>query len=142
MQTAENAWKLKTLAQWQTLNNAAPFSGVGGAPYFVLDVSAKTIKLPDTRNMVMTDAGTLISVGASQGDASQNISGSFPSGGRPAGNSGAFTVSQEQIVNMTASLSGSEAYMTITLNAANQIRTATETRPKRFGGLGCVYIGG
>lgn len=46
LERPENAWKLKTEAEWQAPSRAA--GGVDGAWFYVLDQAADTIRLPDT----------------------------------------------------------------------------------------------
>lgn len=55
LHAAENAWKCKTAEEWDALSAAA--GGVGGAPFFVVDDAAKTIRLPDTRGDYTRGAG-------------------------------------------------------------------------------------
>lgn len=158
LQKPENAWKCITEAAWQTLVNTEPFNGEGGAAFFVVDTSADTIRLPDTRNMIMTDSGTFIAPGEAQGDAVRPATGALGSSIlSTSGASGYFgtrnapvnegvlqpvgTTTDNRYYTPSGSNTTSQPYG-ITFDISRAMTVASEVRSKRFGGLGCVYIGG
>lgn len=55
LKKTENAWLLLSETAWQSKSALA--GGIGGVPWFVLNDSAKTIRLPDTRGDFVRDAG-------------------------------------------------------------------------------------
>lgn len=136
----KNAWKCRSLEEWSALSAAA--GGCGGAPFFVLDESAKTIRLPDTRGDYARDAGSgfLEAVGAWHGDAIRDMSGSADFG--PSWLYGASGVFSATGSNPTASASvvgsGPRA---LGFAASRVVPTASENRPRSYGLLGCVYVG-
>jgi hypothetical protein len=144
LQARANAWKCKTAAQWSALSSAA--GGVGGAPFFVLNVEARTIRLPDTRGDYerCSGGGTMGSVGGWHPDAIRNITGWFANeGGSSYGSGqagGAFYISGV-LPGTTGQPGGSEDEYHY-FDAARVVPTAAENRTRAFGVLGCVYVGG
>ena len=52
------------------------WNGIGGAPFYVINTAAKTLRLPDLRGMYIESAGfDSLGVGDSQGDGSRDIIG-------------------------------------------------------------------
>ena len=145
-----NSWKLKTEAQWAALRSAA--GGVGGAPFFVLDTTARTIRLPDTRGDYErnTGGGTMANVGQWHGDAIRNLTGQagYVPTGRGGLNAGPITVGSGTLY--VAEHSRSNFYVGahegwagyLYFDASRLSPTAAENRTRAFGVLGCVYIGG
>lgn len=142
LQKPANAWKCKTQAAWDTMRQATPFKGVGGVPYFVIDVAAKTVRLPDTRGMYLEDAGfDGLEVGGVHGDAIRNITGAvtanrFNRGGTA---TGAFAATYPGQPGVDGHEGNS---MCFDFNASRMVPTASVNRPKAFGILPCVYVGG
>ncbi len=133
----ENAWKCKTLTEWNALSAAA--GGVGGVPYFVLDTASRIIKLPDTRGDYLRAAGSkyLQEVGAWHADQFQ---GHRHNNGTPSdvgGSGGDLQYFPGQAVR-------NPVYFNDGYNAGGcgTPRVGTETRVRAFGVLGCVYMGG
>lgn len=143
LQQSSNSWKLKTESAWQTMSQATPWSGIGGVPFFVLDIGAKTIRLPDTRGMYKEDSGfDGLLVGGVHGDAIRNLYGFcewVAVSNASATRSGVlrFHTSGNYIAqhNATGAPGG------ITMDASLAVPTASVNRPKAFGMLGCVYVG-
>ena len=144
LQEPRNAWKCKTLAQWTALSTAA--EGVGGVPFFVLDKTAKTIKLPDTRGDYERGAGSsyLSTVGNWHGDAIRNITGSIQEVcDSRNGLYGSWKIGRSsQRTTLDNTSSGSYYKCSVSFSAATQVPTAEENRPRSFGTLPCVYVGG
>jgi hypothetical protein len=139
-----NLWKLKTETQWQALRTAA--GGTGGAPFFVLNTAAGTVRLPDTRGDYERYAGggAMPAVGGWHGDAIRNITGSFgadvtdlkydwtPTGAFYDG--GGIGRGDEGRI-------GYQEVRKFQFDASRVVPTAAENRTRAFGVLGCVYIG-
>jgi hypothetical protein len=141
------------------LPDGTPLDIGGFNPFFVLDTAAKTIRLPDTRNMIMTDAGSFIAVGGAQSDAIRPITGNYITRipiGSAMGNSSPIGVTDTTFTNgvfapfpgshpnasyFTSTTSPYDVAYGLTLDVSRQVPVANEIRPKRFGSLGCVYIG-
>ena len=145
---------LKNQAQWNALSQAAPWNGIGGVPFFVLDVNAKTIRLPDVRGMYVETAGfDNLAVGGVHGDAIRNITGSHYYGRDADSNNtvnlptGAFSYGAQSYdsVNQWTWLSQvgmAYSWLPLLFNASQVVPTAAVNRPRAFGALGCFYIGG
>ena len=147
LQKPENAWKLKTAAQYVALSQAA--GGIGGAPFFVLDETAKTIRLPDTRGDYERAAqgGTMTNVGDWHGDAIRNIAGNsnWLFGYRKGQNSskGAVHVVQESTDPFCMAWTAqNNVYVKLGIDASRVVPTAAENRTRAIGLLPCVYVGG
>lgn len=135
----------KTEAEWQALSSNAVWGGVGGVPFFVIDLAAKTIRLPDTRGMYVEDAGfDGLTVSGTHGDAIRNITGNigFITYGFASLAQGAFT-GHARAGEYSSTFSGSSPlpYDFAMFNASNQVPVATKNQPRAFGSLPCVYVG-
>jgi hypothetical protein len=113
---------------------------VGGVPKFVVDVNAKTIRLPDTRNDYERCAGgdDKEKVGEWHADAIRNITGTFELCMQGSG-TGAF--SSAVIYNAPVSGGGWVPFTQKTFDASKVVPTAAENRTRAFRVLGCVYVG-
>lgn len=141
LQLAANAGKLKTETEWQALSAVA--GGVGGVPFFVLNISANTIRLPDTRGDYVRCAGSafLPNVGDWHGDAIRNIEGEFHNwaqNGQVPLASGALTLGNAR--GTGGQTSGVSPY-SMKLDPSLVVPTADENRTRAFAMLGCVYVG-
>lgn len=142
LQGTNNAWKLVSENEWQAMSQEAPWNGVGGVPYFVLDESADTIRLPDTRGMYLEDAGfDGLLVGGVHGDAIRNILGNIDiyvqsNGSNSGALYGAYSTLPSGGTGRTHTLE--EIYFDA---GRSGVPTASVNRPKAFGVLGCVYVG-
>ena len=151
LQTAQGQLLCKTKAQWQALNTAVwatladgttvGWNGIGGAPYFVQDLAAGTLRLPDLRGMYAEAAGfDTLGVGDSHGDAIRNITGatSIVSAGNSA--SGAFVRSSTS--GASVNTAAASFYMSqFSFNASLVVPTAAKNQPRAWGALACVYLG-
>lgn len=132
-----NAWKNKTLDQWSALSRAA--SGIGGVPFFVLNETENTIKLPDTRtDHIYGNVGA--SIGQWEGDAMRNLTGNTDGYFNFMTASGVF--SHGNYTQNIPSTIGTFGYHQLLFNAALTVPTAGQFRPRRISLLPCVYIGG
>ncbi len=144
LQKPENAWKLMSEADWQAQSAAEPWNGIGGVPKFVLDVNANTIRLPDTRGMLMSDSGFSIvpNAGDVHGDAIRNIKGSLyitatmhnAENGKPPG---AFGWKRAAYGPNGSGWDSND----LNFDASTVVPTAEANTPRVFGVLGCVYVG-
>ena len=151
LQEPRNAWKCKTLAQWTALSTAA--EGVGGVPFFVLDKTAKTIKLPDTRGDYERGAGStyLSAVGAWHEDAIRNITGGPLTTLTPAYTNKPTPLWQSALGivaggsrTMAQDVSNGAYSFSLGFDASkdSNVLTAPENRTRAFAVLPCVYVGG
>ena len=143
-----------TQAAYDTMRAAAPWNGIGGAPKFVLDAAAKTIRVPDLRGMYDEVAGyDSLGVGMSHGDAMREISGRLAGVGSSAASfiiqsiTGAFGVQNYTSTPALTSMPGGQGQTQIAGNygalfkASNVVPTASRFRPASWGALACVYLG-
>jgi len=150
LKTPEGQLLCKTEADWKTLSNAAPWNGIGGVPWFVQDLAAGTLRLPDLRGMYPEAANfDGLGVGDTHPDAIVNISGGASLNNSLAANAvgswqtyGAFLKdgsNNPSMVGTSGSLSGARA--AFYFSAAQQVRTANKVAPRAWGALACVYLG-
>ena len=149
LQKPENAWKLKTEAEWQALNAAEPFVGVGGANFFVLDEVANTVRLPDTRGMYSAASGWNSTVtGDVVGDAIRNIEGTScgeSDSGPTLGQYGSITTGafvRGDATGWYATTSSTHRGTMIKFDASNVVPTDIRNHPATMYMLPCVYVGG
>ncbi|MEG6501954.1 hypothetical protein V6C16_12075, partial [Desulfovibrio sp. 1188_IL3213] len=108
LQTADGQLLLKTEAEWQAMTQAiwhtnadgttVGWDGIGGAPYYVQDLGAGTLRMPDVRGMYAEAAGfDSLGVGDVQGDGERRKSGKvsllFPGGFETSTTAGVFKTS-------------------------------------------------
>lgn len=160
LQTAEGQMLCKTEAEWQAMSTATYYTdasgntegwnGIGGVPFYVQDLGAGTLRVPDTRGMYKEDAGfDSLDVGTVKGPGLPNITGSiFPvaagGNGTLAETSGAFlTTGTEPFVFSYGSM-GYANGTTVSFSANTENKTygaSSVVSPRRFGILPCVYLG-
>ncbi len=146
--TTEAEWQAMTTATWATLADGSKvgWNGIGGAPFYVLDVEADTLRLPDLRGMYAEAAGyDALGVGGVHGDAIRQIPGvtaAIPIYGSGAvENNNAFLNDPvERTIGAPASGSG---YRIIRnrLIVSRVAPTAAKNQPRAWGALACVYLG-
>lgn len=141
LQKPENAWKLKSESEWQSISQTAPWNGIGGVPHFVLNIGANTIRLPDTRGMYKEDAGfDGLIVGGVHGDAMRRLVGDldFHQIGVLSA-TGVFHIRRADDYNGGGV--GGGAPSSFAFDNASITPTANKNQPRAFGVLGCVYVG-
>lgn len=139
LQSSENAWRLKSQAEWTALSQASPWNGIGGVPFFVLDVNAKTVRLPDLRGMYPETAGfDGLTVGGVHGDAIRNFTGRLGCYAPVYADGGLFTADSWAGGGVDVDGSGNKW---VNLNVSRVVPTASVNRPRAFGVLGCIYLG-
>lgn len=141
LQKSANSWKLRSETAWQALRTAA--GGTGGAPFFVLDTSANSIRLPDTRGDYVRNigAGTMTNIGQWHGDAIRNINATFWIDNDYAGKQTAGAVYLGAMYYGGAVNNNGSTNFDAYFDASRVVPTATENRTRSFGMLGCVYTG-
>lgn len=154
-----NAWKLKTQAQWDTLHNAVfattttgttfTWNNVGGVPFFVVDTTANTIRVPDLRGMYREPAGfDGLTVGGVHGDTIRNITGKSVAtrhgrGGTQASD-GCFASSYwgyDGWGSGTSDYGPRGVALVHVFNASSIVPAGNVTKPRSYGVLSCVCTG-
>lgn len=150
----EAEWQALTAAIWATLADGTKigWNGIGGAPFYVQDLAAGTLRLPDLRGMYAEAAGyDALSVGGVHGDAGREIAASISIGAHyNAGSSGVVTIGGtgalygQSTINATYLAMGSGTAVgtnRATFSAARVVPTAAKNQPRAWGALACVYLG-
>ena len=153
LQTAEGQLLCKTEAQWQAMTTATwatladgskvGWNGIGGAPFYVQDLAAGTLRMPDIRGMYAEAAGfDSLGVGGAQGDQARRVVGLMtvdnaqfvsPTGACTAGGSGGRQLS-------TGGYNPS-VMISVQLDTARVGPTGPVNAPRRWGALACCYLG-
>jgi hypothetical protein len=139
----EGVWAnmLTTQANWDNLRNAAPFSGVGGAPYYVLDIAGNSVRLPDLRGMHLEGWGGSLS-GLSPGQPVGDMIRNFPGGCN--GSNLISTVSGPfywwEISHGSHAQSGG-ADIGMAFDPSRVVPTGPVNRPKSVGVVYAIYAG-
>lgn len=151
--TTEAEWQAMTQAQWGDGEFKASWNGIGGAPYFVQDLGAGTLRMPDIRGMFACAAGDGIiapSAGGTHGDSGQEITGGFTVMRGSSGahlvreGLGAFDTDYSTYGSNTTTLSGySSSYQPelTTFSSGNVTCTGAVYIPRSWGALACAYLG-
>lgn len=157
LQTAEGQQLCKTEAEWQAMTWAtwgdgsfkASFNGIGGAPYFVQDLNAGTLRMPDIRGQVaMAEADGIIapSAGKSMGDTTRSMTGSWAANGglgtlkNGEYATGAVTTGRYVNEHYTSSASSSGGYV-YAIDSGRVVPTGAVNIPRSWGALACAYLG-
>lgn len=141
--TTEEEWQAMTHAVWHTNADGTEvgWNGIGGAPFYVLDVVQETIRLPDLRGMYAEAAGfDSLGVGGTHGDAVRNIVGNpmtsnfggvdFPTGAYYR-TTESFPAGDKNAIQKTVSA----------LDISRVVPVANKVQPRAYGVLACVYLG-
>lgn len=152
LQTAEGQLLCKSEAQWQAMTTATwhtnadgskiGWDGIGGAPFYVQDLSAGTLRMPDLRGMYAEAAGfASLGVGDVQGDGERRKSGKvsllFPGGFETSTTAGVFKTSGAR----TAAYGTASSWGSLEFDNAGSVPIATKTQPRSWGALACAYLG-
>ncbi len=139
----ETEWQNMTTATWATLADGTKigWNGIGGAPFYVVDTGAGTLRLPDLRGMYAEAAGfDGLGIGGVHGDGIRNIVGKNNTGVHGNGGvniDGAFyrlSITQSAVNNAAPGEYG-------VLDASRVVPTAAKNQPRAWGALACVYLG-
>lgn len=146
----EEEWQAMTVATWHTCADGTTigWNGIGGAPFFVQDLEAGTLRMPDLRGMFPEAAG-LDSLGAgdAKGDATRNITATWNStyfaDMQYATVSGAALHVQENHAGRQSVIWGNDPVhpQGLVFNASRVVPTAAVNRPRSYGVLTCAYLG-
>lgn len=151
LQTAEGQLLCKTEAQWQAMTTATwatladgskvGWNGIGGAPYYVQNLGAGTLRMPDIRGMYAEAAGfDSLGVGGVQGDVSRQITGGFKVAGTSGGIDGSagvfYTQGSTNYVGTVAGVGGKALFDT-----SRVVPVGPANAPRRWGALACCYLG-
>ena len=152
LQTPAGQLLCKTEAQWQAMSTAVEYTladgttvgwnGIGGAPFFVLDLGAKTLRVPDVRGMYAEAAGfDALDVGGSHLDMIRNIAGGVGpvAVNKPYVAEGAIYVDSE--ANTSLSATASSPRPRIYFNAGRVVPIGNAVKTRAWGALACVYLG-
>ncbi len=156
LQTAEGQQLCKTEAEWQAMTQAAwgdgsfkaSWNGIGGAPYFVQDLNAGTLRMPDIRGMFACAAGDgtyAPSMGTGKGDTERQVFGSLfehmpsnnPSFTPP---SGVFAWRNPATIVGRFAGDTNSAYL-YDFDNSRVVPTGAANLPRSWGALACCYLG-
>jgi len=157
LQTADGQLLLKTEAEWQAMTTAiwhtnadgttVGWDGIGGAPYYVQDLGAGTLRMPDVRGMYAEAAGfDSLGVGEGRGDHVRRMLGSFigydTNGDSPQTWAGPFYRTEPYA---SAPVGGSASVNAIEIptifDTARVVPVGPAFAPRRWGALACAYLG-
>lgn len=153
LQTAEGQLLCKTEAEWQAMSTAIYYTdasgnqegwnGVGGVPFFVIDTSAGTIRVPDIRGMYAEAAGLdSLAVGGVHHDRIRNVVSALSvQDAYWMGNWGAFI---KNSYRGNTSSTGGQVTNVNTIMDYDQSRvypTGNHFVPRAWGALPCVFLG-
>lgn len=144
---SEAQWQAMTVAQWGSGTNKASWGGIGGAPFFVLNTSARTLRLPDLRGMSMEASGDGLTVGAAHGDAVRNFPGVFSFESQVAGPTGTptftppFSYHADYTRNHLVGAGGVGWNHEVLFDPSSATPTANRVQTRAWGALACVYLG-
>lgn len=159
LQTTQGAAQCVTEAQWQALSvdvlrdssgnpivfadgSSPSWNGIGGVPFFVQDLGAGTLRLPDTRGMYAEDSGfDSLVPGGVHGDSIRPLLGTLA--GMPVSNS---SVNVSGVLfpsnsNTAAGPSVGPEYNVINLDVSRTHPVSSAVKPRAYGSLACVYLG-
>ncbi len=136
----EAEWQAMTTATWATLADGSTvgWGGIGGASYYVQDLNAGTLRLPDLRGMYAEAAGfDALGVGGVHGDGMRNIVGDILNVPCVAPDN-AFYVSPG-----TAAYQPGTQYQghRLLFDTSRVVPVANKNQPRAWGALACVYLG-
>ena len=143
--TTEAEWRAMTTAIWHTNADGTTvgWNGIGGAPFYVQDLSAGTLRMPDLRGMYVEAAGfDSLGVGGVHGDAIRNIVGSVSqvhAGAAGTSMSGAIRANYGNADS--GSVNQGEGRFGFVFDPSRVVPTANKMQPRAWGALACVYLG-
>lgn len=154
LQTEEGQALCVTEAEWQAMNTAVwhtnadgtkvGWEGTGGVPYYVADIDAGTLRLPDLRGMYAEAAGfDALGVGGVHGDAERKLlgqAGSTVHSNNSAGG-GALTMTTIGSAGPTNPTNPNLYQYYIDLDSSRVVPVANKNQPRAWGALACVYLG-
>ena len=141
----EAQWQAMTTATWATLadGKTVGWGGIGGAPFYVQDLTAGTLRMPDLRGMYAEAAGyDSLGVGGVHGDAIRNITATLPDnyGGVQDASFGAFQGGNPRTANINGAALPNASWG-LFFNSYRVVPTASANQPRAWGALACCYLG-
>ena len=162
LQTAEGQKLCKTEAEWQAMSTATWYTladgtkvgweGIGGVPYYVQDLNAGTLRLPDLRGMYAEASGfDGLDAGGVHGDTGRELWADIAIGPRfSASQAGTTVIDGSGMAQVSAtgtgtyfaagSTNGPTAHV-MALRASFIAPTAAQNQPRAWGVLACCYLG-
>lgn len=142
----EAQWQAMTTATWATLADGSTigWNGIGGAPFYVQDLSAGTLRMPDLRGMYAEAAGfDSLGVGGVQGDQGREAAGTLGPfvGGWNSATYGYGVFTQSGQNGTYASSQGGAICTKLSFSLARVVPTGPAFAPRRWGALACCYLG-
>lgn len=150
--TSEENWQTMRQAIWHTNADRTTegWDSIGGAPYYVQDIDAGTLRLPDLRGMYIEAAGfDGLVVGGAHGDGVRNITGSIINrDSEPLSVADTFAtrgalsvVTKDTPWGWVSGLSAGGSLEEIHFDASRAVPIANKNQPRAWGALPCVYLG-
>ena len=138
----EGEWQAMSTATWATLADGTKvgWDGIGGVPYYVQDLNAGTLRLPDVRGMYAEAAGfDSLGVGGIHGDGGRNVTARFGGTDFQEGVLGAVDVEKSELGGgVTAAAQNA---LQLALDLSRVVPTAAKNQPRAWGALACCYLG-
>ena len=148
----EAQWQAMTTATWATLADGTTvgWGGIGGAPFYVQDLAAGTLRMPDLRGMYAEAAGfDSLGVASVHGDVIRDIVGTA------AQSSGTYAYglvySNSPVVTGAMYVAGAaggrpfgdntQAGSALGIKASRVVPTGNANKPRAWGALACAYLG-
>ena len=150
MCVTEEEWQAMTQAAWGEGAFQASWEGIGGAPKYVQDLNAGTLRLPDLRGMVAMAAGDGVyapEAGQAMGDRTREVMGetkqirSTAVANDIALTTGAFEFFGKTMTQGASGEGASSAGSQLRLKSSNVVPTGARNIPASFGVLMAVYLG-
>jgi hypothetical protein len=143
LQTPKGQARCVTQEEWDAMNSADPWLGVGGVTSFVIDLGAKTIRVPDVRGMYREFAGFdgLVSGGA-HGDMTRNFTGKFSVRGCTINAYNGVFGGDSPWAGAQPSATGYTEPAYANIDISRQVPTGNANKPRAFGAHPCLYVGG
>lgn len=152
----ESQWQAMTTATWHTNADGSKigWEGIGGAPFYVQNLSAGTLRMPDVRGMYAEAAGfDSLGVGGVHGDSERNKTGSVAFFAREALPTGTYAQVSEvagifalgetgptSVTPFTTGLSWTGA-LRAKFVTSRVAPTSAKNQPRAWGALACAYLG-
>jgi len=155
LQTTEGQKLCKTEAEWQAMSTAiwhtnadgstVGWNGIGGVPFYVQDMGAGTLRMPDLRGMYAEAAGfDSLGVGGTHIDMTRNIIARHCGDAREGSDFGAFGGSSVASGPryLVSNGSGTQFWMAVAdINTSRQVPTGNANKPPAWGALARAYLG-
>lgn len=146
--TTEEEWQAMTTAIWHTNADGTTvgWNGIGGAPFYVQDLNAGTLRLPDLRGMVAEAAGfDSLRAGGVHGDMMRKIEGTigYASNGHwvQGKTSKAFAITYTPNMGSSLMLDDITRDYTASFNSGRVGPVGAANKSRAWGALACVYLG-